>query len=302
MVETRSSKLKSQVRNETVIPVKSSHKRVVDETTLTSTKRVRTGDTVTNKEMSFRDKFNLENNESALADIHSYLLSKASKKTSTFLTKYFRVEEYKTGDIILGIKVPEIRFLSKSLDFLPFPILRGLIKSKYHEERLLAIINVVEKYKTSQDSTIQESIFNFFVEEMISGVDNWDLVDTSAGKIVGAYLRDKPNLKRFWLFEKFVKSNRLWDRRIAIVATQHFIKYGEYDDTLELAEILLRDEEDLIHKATGWTLREMGKKSNETLIKFLDQHAQDMPRVMLRYSIEKLSVQERKKYMKLDKK
>ncbi|CAG8497603.1 7289_t:CDS:2 [Diversispora eburnea] len=272
MVETRSSKLKNQVQNETVIPVKSSHKRVVNEITLTPTKRIRTGDTVTNKEMSFRDKFNLENNESALANIHSYLLSKASKKNSTLLAKYFRVEEYGMGDIILGIKVPEIRFLSKRLDLLPFPILRGLIKSKYHEERLLAIINVVEKYKTSQDSKIRENIFNFFVEEMISGVDNWDLVDTSASQIVGAYLRDKPDLKRFWLFEKFVKSNRLWDRRIAIISTQYFIKYGEYDDTLELAGILLH------------------------------QHAKDMPRVMLRYSIEKLSVQERKKYMKLDKK
>ncbi|CAG8567457.1 7191_t:CDS:2 [Acaulospora colombiana] len=236
--------------------------------------------------------------ETTLSNIRSYLLSKASKQHAKFMAKYLKIVEYDEGDILMGVKVPEIRLLSKSLGFLPFSVLRNLAKSSYHEERLLAVVNVTEKFKISQDPIVHESIFKFFVEEMREGINNWDLVDSSASQIVGAYLRDKPDLRRLWLFDKLVKSSRFWDRRIAIVATQNFIVHGQYEDTLKLAVILLHDKEDLIHKATGWTLREMGKMSKETLVKFLDQHAQSMPRIMLRYSIEKFSTQERKMYMK----
>ncbi|CAG8595554.1 1663_t:CDS:2, partial [Scutellospora calospora] len=235
--------------------------------------------------------------EIRLSEIHAQLQSKASKQRATSLAKYFRVIEYGKGDILMGVRVPDVRSLSKSLGFLSYPILKKLIKSKYHEERLLAVINVVTKFKNTQDPTELAEIFRFFIEQMREGVDNWDLVDLSASQVVGNFLKDKPDIKQLWLYEKLAVSKRLWDRRIAIVSTQNFINHGEYKDTLTLAEMFLSDAEDLIHKATGWTLREMGKKSKPTLVKFLNQHAHRMPRVMLRYSLEKFSEQERKIYM-----
>ncbi|CAG8586216.1 8658_t:CDS:2 [Acaulospora morrowiae] len=299
MVETRSSKFKkSQEKN--TFNREASPKRAFDTTILESTKHVHTDDT-TNEDSLVKNSEIFGENEMILSNIRSYLLSKASKKYAAYLAKYLRIAEYGEGDVLIGVRAPEIRALSKSLGFLPFLVLKNLIKSKYHEERLLAVINMKEKYKNSNDLVMRERIFNFFVEER-KGINNWDLVDSSASQIVGAHLRDNPNLKRSWLFDKLVKSTRLWDRRIAIVATQNFISHGEYEDTLELASTLLYDKEDLIHKATGWTLREMGKMSKETLVKFLDQHAQNMPRIMLRYSIEKFSVQERKLYMNIGKK
>ncbi|RIB24878.1 DNA alkylation repair enzyme-domain-containing protein [Gigaspora rosea] len=291
MVETRNSRLK---RKHDQDPTKALKRTAVELAPKLTKHEHLTNDSNASEEVKSK--------ELGLSEIHAKLLSKASKQKATILTKYFRVEEYGEGDILLGVKVPDVRSLSNGLGFLPYSILKELIQSKYHEERLLAVINVVTKFKNTQDPAELAEIFRFYVEQMREGVNNWDLVDSSASQIVGEFLKDKSDIKRLWLYDKLAVSERIWDRRIAIVSTQCFIKNGKYDDTLKLAEIFLNDAEDLIHKATGWTLREMGKKSKSTLVKFLNQHAHRMPRVMLRYSLEKFSEEERRKYMIIGKK
>ncbi|CAG8760222.1 14297_t:CDS:1, partial [Racocetra fulgida] len=137
-----------------------------------------------------------------LSEIHEQLQSKASKQRATILTKYLRVVEYGEGDILMGVKVPDVRTISKSLGFLSYSILKELIQSKYHEERLLAVINIVTKFKNTQDPADLMEIFRFFIEQMRVGVNNWDLVDSSASQIVGDFLKDKPDIKKLWLYEK----------------------------------------------------------------------------------------------------
>nr|CAG8493953.1 5986_t:CDS:2 [Entrophospora candida] len=231
------------------------------------------------------------------SQIHDKLLLKASKKRAAISARYLRAEKYGKGDLLMGTSVPDIRSVSKSLGFLSYEMLKDLIQSKYHEERILAAINIVDRFKVTKDLEEKKIIFDFYINDMRQGIDNWDLVDTSASQIVGAYLFDKLDLKDQWLYKTLAISERLWDRRIAMVATQYFINKEQYEDTIKLSEIYLNDKEDLIHKATGWMLREVGKKSKKTLVNFLDKNASKMPRVMLRYSLEKFSISERKKYM-----
>ncbi|PKC71181.1 hypothetical protein RhiirA1_413460 [Rhizophagus irregularis] len=294
MVETRS---KQKARN----VEKVGSKRISTETSTQPTKRCKTKTIIDNK-VTLKSESTVIKINPTLSSIHEQLAAQASKKRAATLVKYFRTDEYGRGDIFLGLKVPYVRSISKSLGFLPFTILKSLIESKYHEERLLSVINIVDKFKISQDLNEQKELFEFYTTEMKEGIDNWDLVDMSAAHVVGSYLINKPELKKTWLYEKLITSERLWDRRIAIVSTQLFINRGEYEDTVKLSEILLDDKEDLIHKATGWMLREMGKKSKKTLVNFLDMHATKMPRVMLRYSLEKFSDQEKKKYIQKEKK
>ncbi|CAG8598938.1 8645_t:CDS:1 [Cetraspora pellucida] len=250
MVETRNSRLKRQDGQD---PTANTLKRTDIEVAPKLTR------SISNVSLMPTASIELKPKEISLSEIHAQLQSKASKQKAAILTKYFRVAEYGEGDILMGVKVPDVRAISKSLGFLSYSILKELIQSKYHEERLLAVINIVTKFKNTQDPAELREIFGFFIEQMRGGVNNWDLVDSSASQIVGDFLKDKPDIKRLWLYEKLAVSKRLWDRRIAIVSTQCFINNGEYYDTLKLAEMFLNDTEDLIHKATGWTLREMGK-------------------------------------------
>jgi 3-methyladenine DNA glycosylase AlkD len=255
MVETRSSKQKLTLRN----VEKDVSKRSSTETSTQPSKRRKVKTIVDNKVTLKSESIVIKKLEPTLSSIHEQLAAQASKKRAATLVKYLRTNEYGRGDILLGLRVPYVRTISKSLGFLPFMILKSLINSKYHEERLLSVINVVDKFKISQDLNEQKDLFEFYINEMKEGIDNWDLVDMSAAHVVGSYLINKPELKKTWLYEKLITSDRLWDRRIAIISTQHFINQGEYEDTIKLAEILLDDKEDLIHKATGWMLREMGK-------------------------------------------
>jgi 3-methyladenine DNA glycosylase AlkD len=158
------------------------------------------------------------------------------------------------------------------------------------KHRLCGLLIMVDQYQKTKQ---KEDIFNFYLKN-ISRVNNWDLVDSSADKIIGAHIfqTDKK------LIYKLVESKNLWERRIAVISTFYFIKKGQFQDTLKIAEILLNDDEDLIHKAVGWMLREMGKKGGmEKLIEFLDKNSQKMPRTMLRYSIEKLDEEQRRRYL-----
>ena len=202
--------------------------------------------------------------------------------------------EYGEGDKFLGVTVPNQRKVAKKYyKDLSFLDLRTLLNSKYHEHRLTALFMLVLKYQKGQ----QKEAYDFYLDNL-EGVNNWDLVDSSAHKIIGDYLLDKPGIHRKFLYN-FAKSKNLWIRRISIIATMTFVSENQFDDALKISEILLHDEHDLIHKAVGWVLREVGKRDKDLEIEFLDKHVNQMPRTMLRYAIEKFDEDERKYYLNL---
>jgi 3-methyladenine DNA glycosylase AlkD len=208
--------------------------------------------------------------------------------------KFFRTGpgEYGEGDQFLGITVPQTRKMVKQCGSLAQQEILELLHSEFHEERLLALLVLVDRFKRG-DEPQQKSIYNLYLKHK-RFVNNWDLVDLSAPNIVGTYLL---NADRSVLY-KLAHSKRLWDRRIAILATLTFIKEGQFDDTLHIAELLLQDKEDLIHKAVGWMLRETGKKNLQVEETFLQTHYRRMPRTMLRYAIEKFTEKRRQQYLK----
>lgn len=208
--------------------------------------------------------------------------------------RFFRTGpgEYGEGDLFLGITVPQTRKMVKQCGSLTQQDIEELLHSEFHEERLLALLILVDRFKRGDDQQ-QKSIYNLYLKHK-RFVNNWDLVDLSAPNIVGTYLL---NAERSVIY-KLAHSKRLWDRRIAIMATLTFIKQGQFDDTLHIAEQLLQDKEDLIHKAVGWMLREIGKKNLQVEEAFLKTHYRRMPRAMLRYAIEKFTEKRRQQYLK----
>jgi 3-methyladenine DNA glycosylase AlkD len=200
--------------------------------------------------------------------------------------------EYGYGDIFLGIRVPVIRETVKKYKELKLSEVTKLIKSKYHEVRLFALLVLVYNFK-NENIEGQEKIYNLYMKHR-KYVNNWDLVDSSAPYIVGAWLcnRDKAILYELAL------SNRLWERRISILATAFFISQGHFNDTLKISTILLNDNEDLIHKAVGWMLREVGKKNRLVEEKYLRSRYKKMPRTMLRYAVEKFEPERRREYLR----
>jgi 3-methyladenine DNA glycosylase AlkD len=213
-------------------------------------------------------------------------------KQAEVLQRFFKTGkgQYGYGDIFLGIKVPVQRKVAQKYLELELKHLQKLLNSKIHEHRLTALFILVDLYKKAKN---KKEIFDFYLQNT-KGINNWDLVDLSAPQIVGDYLLDKPRKVLY----KLAKSKHLWEKRIAILATHAFIKKGEFEDTLKIAEILLKDKHDLIHKAVGWMLREVGKRSQKTEEKFLNKFYKEMPRTMLRYAIERFSEEKRKYYMK----
>lgn len=199
--------------------------------------------------------------------------------------------EYGEGDRFRGIRVPELRKLAREHRALSIGEIELLLTSAYHEDRLLGLLILVLHFQRG-DSAAQKVVYDCFVRNM-DRVNNWDLVDTSAPYMCGPHLfeRDRKILYRW------AKSPNLWTRRIAVMSTFYFIRQGDFDDTLKLAKLLLPDPEDLMHKAVGWMLREIGSRDRKTEMAFLDQHAATMPRTMLRYAIEKFPERERKKYL-----
>jgi len=209
------------------------------------------------------------------------------------LQRFFKTGkgEYGEGDIFLGIKVPVQRDIAKKYSGLSLPKIQELLKSKIHEHRLTGLIILSNKYKESKEEE-KANIFNFYLKNT-KNINNWDLVDVTAPNIVGHFLFDK---KKNILYD-LARSADLWERRIAIVSTFDFIKKQEFQETLALSEILLDDKHDLIHKAVGWMLREVGKKDKVVLENFLKQHYKIMPRTMLRYAIEHFPEEKRKMYL-----
>lgn len=203
--------------------------------------------------------------------------------------------EYGEGDVFLGLTVPQSRTIAIKYKDLAFSNIKILLKSKVHEERLIALLILVYRFnqKDKKDDKERKKVFDFYLANT-KYINNWDLVDLSADKIVGQYLLDKSKGILFGL----ARSKNLWERRISIVATYQFIKDGRYQETLTISKMLLNDPHDLIHKAVGWMLREVGKNcSQEILEEFLKKHYKEMPRTMLRYAIERFPEKLRKKYL-----
>lgn len=228
-----------------------------------------------------------------LNSLRSELKSLANPEKAKLYQKYFKTGkgEYGEGDVFLGITVPEQRKIAKKFfKELTLGEIQVLLNSKIHEERFTALEALNFRYEKSLD---KESLAKFYLKNT-KKINNWDLVDTSAPYILGSYLENKDKSVLY----RLAKSSNLWERRIAIISTFHFIKDNRFEDSLKLAEILLQDSHDLIHKAVGWMLREVGKRNINTLEIFLKENYRKMPRTMLRYAIEKLSKNKRQNYLK----
>lgn len=230
---------------------------------------------------------------SNLENLKKEILVLADREKALRDARFFKTSkgEYGEGDRFLGIAVPNLRKIGKKYyKALALKEIRELLFSPYNEERLLALMALVEQFGKIRE---EDEIYCFYIAN-IDRVNNWNLVDLSARPIVGVYLMDKDrNILREW-----ARSKSLWLRRIAIVASWNFIKNGEFDDTMYLANLLMDDKEDLIHKAVGWMLRELGKKDEAVLKTFLKKYHKKMPRTALRYAIERLSVDDKEQFMK----
>jgi len=200
--------------------------------------------------------------------------------------------EYGEGDKFLGIRVPVLRKQAGKYKDIALEEIQRLLKSSFHEERLCALFLLIHKF-TRGDAAEKTAVYRMYLNNT-RYINNWDLVDSSAYSIVGAYLEDKDKQPIYEL----AGSDSLWERRIAIISTLHFIRKHRFNETLDLSEQLINDKEDLIHKAVGWMLREIGKRDLNAEEFFLKTHYRQMPRTMLRYAIEKFPEQKRKKYLK----
>lgn len=211
------------------------------------------------------------------------------------LQRFFKTKkgEYGEGDLFLGIKVPVTRSIAKKyFQTVPIEDIEKLLHDKYHEIRLLALMIMVFVYEKG-DETKKKGIFDLYLKN-VKFINNWDLVDLSCPKIVGEFCHRTKNISEI---QKLSNKNHLWSKRISVVSCHYFIKRGEFSLILELSEKFLTDRHDLMQKAVGWMLREMGKVEISPLYEFLDKHHKTMPRTMLRYSIEKLTDDERFYYM-----
>jgi len=224
-----------------------------------------------------------------LNNIKKEILSKSDSEKAKVYQRFFKtgIGEYGEGDVFVGLTVPKSREIAKKFFNLELKEVKELLNSKIHEERLIGLLILVYNYPKNK-----KKIFDFYLENT-NRINNWDLVDLTADKIVGNYLIDKDKK----LLYKLAKSGNLWERRISIVSTFHFIKNNKFEDSLKLSEILLKDNHDLIHKATGWMLREIGKRNMDVEEEFLKKYYKIMPRMMLRYAIEKFDIKKRQFYL-----
>jgi 3-methyladenine DNA glycosylase AlkD len=218
---------------------------------------------------------------------------KDEKKIEIF-KRFFKTGkgEYGEGDQFLGIVVPILRdFSKKYYKEISIEDTIKLLHNKYHEVRLLALFILILKYDKTDE---KDKIYNLYLKNT-KYINNWDLVDLSAYNIVGKHIYIN-NIDKKILYD-LINTNNLWNQRIAVLSTYYFIKQDDYEDIFKISELLLNHKHDLIHKATGWMLREMGKRNYAVLYKFLDKHYKTMPRTMLRYSIEKIKEEDKKHFM-----
>ena len=229
-----------------------------------------------------------------IEQIKKELKEKTDSKRAEIMQRYFKTGkgEYGEGDVFIGINMPDQRVIAKKYFQLPLAKIQYLLDSEIHEERSLGALILNYKYEKYSEQE-KANIVDFYLKNA-KRFNNWDLVDITATKILGDFLVDK---KKDVLY-RLVKSKNLWEKRIAIISTFAFIKKDQFGDTLEISELLLGDSHDLMHKAVGWMLREVGKKNKDVLRSFLGKNYKQMPRTMLRYSIERFDEKERKKWLK----
>ena len=233
-----------------------------------------------------------------VARLKTELRNVVDPEKATFLPRFFKAGpgEYAEGDKFLGVTVPQQRVIAKQYADLDLTELEELLTSEWHEERLTALLILVAQYKRV-DETHKKVIHEYYLAHT-KYINNWDLVDSSAEYVVGSYLEGSP--EKMAALKRLANSKWLWERRIAMVATYHFIKQGKADEVLVIAEQLLYDKHDLIQKAVGWMLREMGKRVDQVLlVQFLDTHAATMPRTTLRYALEHFTSERRVHYLGL---
>lgn len=223
------------------------------------------------------------------------MLAIGNPKIAEHSQRFFKTGEgeYGEGDLFLGIRVPEVRKIAKKFNKLSLPETEKLLHSKYHEARLCALVILVNLCKKAEQD-LHTSVYELYLANT-SYINNWDLVDISAQHIVGSYLLERDRK----VLHQLAESEDLWERRIAIMSTLFFIRHNDFDTTIEIAEQLLEDDHDLIHKAVGWMLREVGKREIKREQAFLDKHIRSMPRTMLRYAIEKFPETKRKEYLEM---
>lgn len=234
-----------------------------------------------------------------LSNLKSKLSSYAKPEKAKLLQRFFKTGkgDYGEGDIFIGVMVPETRkIVNEFWEKINLSDIQNLLNSKIHEERLCGILILVKKYsKFTKEKNFQEqkNIFVFYLKNF-NRINNWDLVDLSAPNIVGDFVFSNPEFKK--IIYEFAKSENLWKKRISILATFKFIRENKFNDSLKLARHFLRDKNDLIHKAVGWMLREIGKRNEKILEKFLEKNYKKMPRTMLRYAIEKFDEGKRREF------
>jgi 3-methyladenine DNA glycosylase AlkD len=229
-----------------------------------------------------------------VANIRQTLRDMSNQEKAQILQSFFKTGpgQYGEGDIFLGITVPQLRKLARDCTNTTMADCVKLLKSQIHEQRLLALLLLVQAFLRG-DEHLREKIFHLYLKHT-RYVNNWDLVDLSAPHIIGKYLYDKP---RDVLYD-LAKSESLWERRISVISTLSFIRHDSFSDTLKLSRILIHDEHDLIQKAVGWMLREVGKRNMQAEKEFLSTHYKQMPRTMLRYAIERFPETTRRRYLK----
>ncbi|MDQ3159221.1 MAG: DNA alkylation repair protein [bacterium] len=226
--------------------------------------------------------------------------SVGSPSDAKFLQRFFKTGkgEYGEDDVFIGIRMPVIRAHAKKYSDMELTEVEIVLHSPVHEHRMAACVIMVEKSKKLKRTPNEiKPIYDLYLGNVKKYINNWDLVDISCRDVVGRYLAERD---RSMLYE-LAKSSNLWERRVSIISTWQFIRVSDLEDTWKISKILLHDKEDLIHKAVGWMLREAGKRDEERLKEFLDDHAHEMPRTMLRYSLEKLHEQDKKHYMRMGK-
>ena len=234
---------------------------------------------------------------SSASDVLKELRALANPRKATDLQRFFKTGpgDYAEGDIFLGIVVPKTRVVARKYSDLPLSEIKKLTESVFHEVRFCGLLILVKQFEKTKNKSDQKRLFDFYIQQLKAGyINNWDLIDVT-GVRMGMYLTDQKSSLAF--LKKMAKSDDLWEKRMSVIFTFAFQKVGDPYPTLEMADILIKDDHDLIHKAVGWALREVGKMDGPLLRNYLKENVSIMPRTMLRYSIEKFSPAERKKWL-----
>lgn len=233
-----------------------------------------------------------------ITDLQKSLLSISSPERARKSEYFFKTGpgQYGEGDVFIGVSVPDQRKIAKQFNDLPLTELDRLIRSPEHEFRLTALFILVDQFKKARkDEISRKKIVDFYLDHL-SFVNNWDLVDSSAHYILGAWILEHP--EDISILDTLAQSGDLWRERVSVISTMKFISNNDFNYTMQLSKKFLNHKHDLMHKAVGWMLREVGKRDESTLVRFLDAHYPSMPRTMLRYAIEKLEEPLRQSYLK----